>query len=55
MKKLILLLAVVAGYVLGTRAGRERYDEIVDGVSGLWGDPRVQDAAGPARGSVRDR
>ena len=28
MRKLSLLIAAAAGYVLGTRAGRERYEQI---------------------------
>ena len=40
--KLVLLLGVGIGYVLGARAGRERYDEMKRAVSKLWNDPRVQ-------------
>ena len=43
MKKLMLLIAAGAGYVLGARAGRERYDEIADRANKLWTDPRVQE------------
>lgn len=43
MKKLMLLVAAGAGYVLGARAGRERYDEIADRANKLWTDPRVQE------------
>lgn len=42
MKKLALLVGAGIGYVLGTRAGRERYDQIAEKASKLWGDPRVQ-------------
>jgi sRNA-binding protein len=43
MKKSLLVIAVGlgVGYILGARAGRERYDLIVDRVSGVWEDPRV--------------
>lgn len=41
--KLMLLIAAGAGYVLGARAGRERYDEIADRANKLWTDPRVQE------------
>lgn len=41
--KLMLLVAAGAGYVLGARAGRERYDEIADKANKLWTDPRVQE------------
>lgn len=43
MNKLVLLVGAAAGYVLGARAGRERYDQIADRANQLWNDPRVQD------------
>lgn len=45
MKKLMLLVAAGVGYVLGTRAGRERYDQIRGTVSKVTHDPRVQEKA----------
>lgn len=39
--KLVLLVGVGIGYVLGSRAGRKRYDEIKSCVNRLWNDPRV--------------
>ena len=45
MKKLLLLVAGGIGYVLGTRAGRERYDQIAGLANKVKNDPRVQDAA----------
>jgi hypothetical protein len=42
MGKVLLLAAAGAGYVLGARAGRERYDQISDSVGRLWGNPKVQ-------------
>ncbi len=43
--KMSLLVAMGAGYVLGARSGRERYDQIVNKAQQVWQDPRVQDAA----------
>ncbi|WP_380170365.1 YtxH domain-containing protein [Kineococcus sp. DHX-1] len=40
--KVLLLAAAGAGYVLGARAGRERYEQISSSVSRLWGNPKVQ-------------
>lgn len=40
--KLVLLVGIGIGYVLGARAGRERYNEIKRSVSRFWNDPRVQ-------------
>lgn len=41
--KLMLLVGAAVGYVLGARAGRERYDQLADQAAKLWTDPRVQD------------
>lgn len=40
--KLVLLIGIGIGYVLGARAGRERYEDIKRAVRGFWNDPRVQ-------------
>lgn len=40
--KLVLLVGIGIGYVLGARAGRERYEQIKRVVGGFWNDPRVQ-------------
>ena len=40
--KLVLLVGFGVGYVLGARAGRERYEAIRRGFNRLWNDPRVQ-------------
>lgn len=40
--KLVLLIGVGIGYILGARAGRERYEEIKRAVGTFWNDPRVQ-------------
>jgi hypothetical protein len=40
--KLVLLVGIGTGYVLGARAGRERYEDIKRAVGRFWNDPRVQ-------------
>jgi hypothetical protein len=45
MRKLLLLTAFAVGYVLGARAGRERYDQIMGTVGKVKDDPRVQERA----------
>lgn len=40
---LVLAAGLGAGYVLGAAAGRERYDQITAGLTGLVRDPRVQE------------
>jgi hypothetical protein len=53
VKKLLLLAAAGVGYVLGTRAGRERYDQIKGTVNKLKNDPRVQEKAHQAVDTAR--
>lgn len=42
MSKILLAAAGAAGYVLGARAGRERYVQIADQAQKLWANPKVQ-------------
>jgi len=42
MSKIVVVAAAAAGYVLGTRAGREHYEQIKSQAEGLWRNPRVQ-------------
>jgi hypothetical protein len=44
--KLTFAAGFVAGYVMGTKAGRKRYDTITDGVRRLIDSPAVQETAG---------
>jgi hypothetical protein len=43
MKKLMLFAAFAVGYLLGARAGRERYTQIMGVIDRLRNDPRVQE------------
>lgn len=45
MSKLSMLIAGGLGYVLGARAGRERYEQIAGTVTKVRNDPRVQEKA----------
>lgn len=45
MRKLLLLAAAGVGYVLGSRAGRERYEQIKRAATRVKDDPRVQEKA----------
>ncbi|CAM3840279.1 hypothetical protein [Nocardioides zeicaulis] len=55
MRKLTLLLAAGAGYVLGARAGRERYDQIKRTATRVKDDPRVQEKAHQAADLAKDK
>ena len=45
MKKLSLLAAAAVGYVLGARAGRQRYEQIADAARKVADNPKVQRVA----------
>jgi hypothetical protein len=49
-----MLAAGAVGYVLGARAGRERYDQIVYQAQRLWTSPNVQRAATEAQQRARE-
>ncbi|WP_199922304.1 YtxH domain-containing protein [Microterricola viridarii] len=40
--KLLFLSGAAVGYVLGTRAGRKRYEQIKEAAAGVWNTPTVQ-------------
>src|ERR1700761_3783874 len=47
--KLMFLGGLAAGFVLGSRAGREKYEEIRANAKKVWDHPTVQEAAGVAQ------
>lgn len=53
--KILLLTGLAVGYVLGTRAGRERYEEIKSTANKLWNDPRVQKPIHDAQDFAKDK
>ena len=53
--KILLLTGLAVGYVLGTKAGRERYEEIKTAANKLWSDPRVQKPVKQAEDFVKDK
>jgi cell division septation protein DedD len=40
--KVIFVVGLATGYVLGTRAGRKRYEQIKSGAQKVWNTPLVQ-------------
>jgi isopropylmalate/homocitrate/citramalate synthase len=49
MRKLNFVVGLAIGYVLGTRAGRERYEQLAKSARDLSHNPRVKGAARQAR------
>jgi hypothetical protein len=54
MKKLMFLGAGAIGYVLGAKAGRERYEQITEQAQKLRQNPKVQEKVGEARTKAQD-
>ena len=55
MKKLLVLVAGGIGYVLGTKAGRERYEQIRGTFNKVKDDPRVHEKAQHAADLAREK
>jgi SLT domain-containing protein len=53
--KLSFIVGVGAGYVLGARSGRERYDQIAAKAEEVWRNPRVQEKADQAQQVVQEK
>lgn len=53
MKKLLLIGAAAAGYVLGTKAGHERYEQIKRQSSKVWNSEPVQHGVHEAEGVAK--
>jgi hypothetical protein len=51
----VFLLGAAVGYVLGAKAGRARYDQIVRTYRKVADHPMVQGAAGVARAKVGEK
>lgn len=53
--KIAFVLGAAVGYVLGTRAGRERYEQIKRGAEKVWHTEPVQKGVDLVRGTIDDR
>ena len=53
--KILLVVGIGIGYVLGTRAGREKYEQMKATAQKLWNDPRVQKQVNNAEEFVKDK
>lgn len=54
-RKFFLILGFGAGYVLGSRAGRQRYEQIKRCASKIWNSKQVQGALGQAEDFAKDK
>jgi SLT domain-containing protein len=55
MSKLSTLAGGAIGYVLGARAGRDRYEQIKGQAQRVWQDPRVQTKAAAATDVAKEK
>ena len=55
MRKLSLLIAFAIGYVLGAKAGQQRYEQIKNAAFRVKEDPRVQSAAATVTDTAREQ
>lgn len=53
--KIALLVGAAAGYVLGTRDGRQRYEQIKSQAQRAWNNPAVQEKAAQAQDLAKDK
>jgi hypothetical protein len=53
--RILFVFGVALGYLLGTRAGRERYEQIRASALKVWRDPRVQEQVAAVEGFVKDK
>jgi hypothetical protein len=54
MSKLFTLGVAAVAYVLGAKAGRDRYDQIVSGAQKIKSNPKVQSAATDAKETIKE-
>lgn len=47
--KFLFVVGLGVGYVLGTRAGRERYEQIRRAAEDVWNQPKVQEGVGTVK------
>lgn len=53
--KIAFVLGAAVGYVLGSRAGRQRYEQIKRGAQSVWNTEPVQKGVGIVKGAIDDR
>ena len=53
--KILFVAGLGLGYVLGTRAGREKYDQLRTAALKVWNDPRVQKQVDNVEEFVKDK
>ena len=52
--KITFITGAAVGYLLGTRAGRKRYEQIKSGAISVWNSKPVQNGVDQAKGLIAD-
>ncbi|UJH69589.1 hypothetical protein [Ornithinimicrobium sp. INDO-MA30-4] len=55
MSKITMAAAFGAGYIFGSKAGRQRYEELKAKAEELWSNPKVQEQAAKVSEQAKDR
>lgn len=55
MSKITMAAAFGVGYVVGAKAGRQRYEELSGKAKELWNNPKVQEQAGKVQEQAKNR
>lgn len=50
--RIAFVLGAGLGYVFGTRAGREKYEQLAQRADALWRHPKVQEQVSEAEGAL---
>ncbi|WP_052273913.1 YtxH domain-containing protein [Arthrobacter sp. L77] len=53
--KLVFAAGMAVGYVLGTRAGRESYEQLKTKAQELWENPKVQDTVASTTDTIKSK
>lgn len=53
--KLVFGLGAAAGYLFGTRAGRQQYEKLREQAQNLWSSPKVQEQVEHARQVAKEQ
>lgn len=53
--KLVFTAGMAVGYVLGTRAGRESYEQLRTKARELWNSPKVQDTVSSTTDTIKSK
>jgi hypothetical protein len=53
--KILFVAGLGLGYIFGTRAGREKYEQLKTTALKVWNDPRLQKQVDAAQDFVKDK